>query len=413
MDRPQSPVHEEGLSFARQYARHMTETLSSGGATSSAVADEPEPSTSCVPPVLSEDLSWSPPPRIAPQEMEIDLEEPSIIPPQPRPVVIVPSSHSRAAGPSHVTRQGAGIIGSRGGRRGNIFQRQIYGQGGASGSTPSSDRSALPGSTLDHSECDGHCDVCRNYNMRLLCRNNQSLLQQRQAELESRQRYCRNRLIALRRRHSNIPRFNERSSIHSDNTFPERSSSTILSRLARSVQTSNSSSFQSNDSADTISNPVSSEHSASGLESSQANEHSDNQGANANSTSSLTTEQSSPGNQSQQGTNPVSTDGESATCVSALTENYANIHSNFVSITTRLEQEMNELDRRINDLRNSFQESIRQLQVDHGLGEEVSHRDRDVPLNQQVTRPVITVTGCRESHENEQNQQGKIGRAHV
>ncbi|CAC5390862.1 Activating molecule in BECN1-regulated autophagy protein 1 [Mytilus coruscus] len=353
LDTPPSPVHEEGLSFARQYARHVTETAASEAAEQDVIPSEDQgPSSSTVPSILSEDLSWSPPPRTAPPEEATDNLSSA------RPVIIVTNSHERPPRPLNSSRISAGIIGNR--RTDNLY-RHMFRQNNndsASGSLTNIRRSPLsrPRSILDHSNCDGHCDVCRNYNLTVHNRRNQSSLQSRQERLESRRRYCRDRLMALRRRQNDLPTcsFNERLSIYSDN------SSERLSGHNQQPFSLSSSSDQP-------------EASASGQSSV---DRSVNISENANSTSSLT----------------------------------ENIRNNFVSITTRLEQEMNELDRRINDLRNSFQESIRQLQVRRGIGEASDehslNRDRDVPLNQQVTRPVITVTGCRESHDTEQNHTG-------
>lgn len=54
----------------------------------------------------------------------------------------------------------------------------------------------------------------------------------------------------------------------------------------------------------------------------------------------------------------------------------ASIHENFASITARIEREMNELDRRINNLRNTFNESLRRLQ--HHRVSFLSAREGDV-----------------------------------
>ncbi|CAG2197955.1 Activating molecule in BECN1-regulated autophagy protein 1 [Mytilus edulis] len=354
LDTPPSPVHEEGLSFARQYARHVTETAASEAAEQDDVipSEDQGPSSSTVP-SLSGDFSWSPPPRTAAPEEAMDNSASA------RPVIIVSNSHERPPRPLNSSRLSAGIIGNR--RTDNLY-RHMFRQNNndsASGSLTNLRRSPLsrPRSILDHSNCDGHCDVCRNYNLTVHNRRNQSSLQSRQERLESGRRYCRDRLMALRRRQNDLPTcsFNERSSIYSDNSS-ERLSGHNQPRFNIS------------------SSPDQPEASASGQSSVDRNMN-------------------------------IS---ESANSTSSMTENYDNIRNNFVSITTRLEQEMNELDRRINDLRNSFQESIRQLQVEHGIGEASDEQssNRDVPLNQQVTRPVITVTGCRESHDSEQSQPG-------
>ena len=54
----------------------------------------------------------------------------------------------------------------------------------------------------------------------------------------------------------------------------------------------------------------------------------------------------------------------------------ASIHENFATITARIEREMNELDRRINNLRNTFNESLRRLQ--HHRVSFLSLREADV-----------------------------------
>lgn len=54
----------------------------------------------------------------------------------------------------------------------------------------------------------------------------------------------------------------------------------------------------------------------------------------------------------------------------------ASIHENFATITARIEREMNELDRRINNLRNTFNESLRRLQ--HHRVSFLSAREGDV-----------------------------------
>lgn len=398
LDTPHSPVHEEGLSYARQYARHITETAASAAAEQVIIPHddtEPGPSSSHQPSVLSEDLSWSPPPRTAPPEDEIELTVQSEFSAESRPVVIVSATPEQSMSrPLVDSRTTAGIIGNR---RTNFLQRQIYGQhnidsentssgallsslrggqtpwsrldhnsGSSSGSWSELDhnnRTSL-GSRLDHSNCDGHCDVCRNYNLTFQRRSNQSSLQRRQKRLESRRRYCRNRLSALRN-------FNDRSSLHSDNVrYPRYFQSRVLNRpLASRTQVLTNQNGQT----------------CTTTEAASSQSHTDG----------------TSGQNPQEETNSI-------TNFEGSTSSYHNIRENFVSITARLEQEMNELDRRINELRNSFQESIRQLQEDHGIGEDNNGQtpQRDVPLNQQVTRPVITVTRCRESHDNDQNQQG-------
>ena len=417
LDTPHSPVHEEGLNYARQYARHITETAASAAAEQVIIPHddtEPGPSSSHQPSVISEDLSWSPPPRTAPPEDEIELTVQSEFSTESRPVVIVSATPEQSMlRPLVDSRTTAGIIGNR---RTNFLQRQIYGQhnidseytsggallsslrggqtsgpwsrldhnaGSSSGSWSGLDHNnrTLLGSRLDHSNCDGHCDVCRNYNWTFQRRSNQSSLQSRQERLESRRRYCRNRLSALRRKQNNLSTFNERSSIHSDNVrYPRYFQSRVLNRpLASRTQ------VLTNQNGQTCTN----------IEAASSQSHTDG----------------TSGQNPQEETNSItnSEGSTSSNSSSSLTESYDNIRENFVSITARLEQEMNELDRRINELRNSFQESIRQLQEDHGIGEDNNGQtpQRDVPLNQQVTRPVITVTRCRESHDNDQNQQGQ------
>lgn len=379
-DTPHSPVDEEGLSFARQYARHVTETAASEAAERIIVpseaplqaipSDAPEqgPSSNHPPPVISDDLSWSPPPRSAPPEDEIDLPVQS----ESHPVLMVPASNQPPVSVlSAGSRTNTGFIGNS---RSSFLQRQIFGPNNvdndsASGSSLFTNLrggpSSGPWSRLNHSNCDGHCDVCRNYNLTFSHRSNQSSLQSRQERLENRRRYCRNRLSALRSRQNSLAMYNERIFRHGSDLESRR--------LARSQAL-----------------PT------------------DSQQSNANEGASSSPSHTDTDNNEQDGRNSLSISEGNVNSSSAMSETYDNIRQNFVSITARLEQEMNELDRRINDLRNSFQESIRQLQVDHGISEDndgqTSHRE--VPLNQQVTRPVITVTRCRESLDNDQNQQG-------
>lgn len=98
---------------------------------------------------------------------------------------------------------------------------------------------------------------------------------------------------------------------------------------------------------------------------------------------------------------------------------YLVIQDNFATITARIEREMDELDRRITSLRNSFHESIQQLQQDrdsylisrqslspsqdsqHTAAEETrnvqpSTETRTIGPSQ--TNPVITITRCPESN---------------
>ncbi|XP_062572845.1 activating molecule in BECN1-regulated autophagy protein 1B-like isoform X1 [Saccostrea cucullata] len=77
----------------------------------------------------------------------------------------------------------------------------------------------------------------------------------------------------------------------------------------------------------------------------------------------------------------------------------ASIHENFASITARIEREMNELDRRINNLRNTFNESLRRLQ--HHRVSFLSAREGDVngrrPTSFLVARHVPQAEGASAS----------------
>ncbi|KAJ8315012.1 hypothetical protein KUTeg_007162 [Tegillarca granosa] len=420
---PQSPVLEEGLNLARQYASHVTETSSSQGQQRTDVA-ETNSSTSNgssghgdtdVESESRYNRPGSPPPREASNEdVDVIMED----------EIVVPEVSSSTSNDEMETRStDANTLGHYTSFRTQSTVRPIpdtvensssrfdtlnlgIGRGISSHVSGGSmlrlscghrvrdqDRHSthnLSQSTASSLDCDSDCQVCRSFSRshvlqsRLSAFRNSDLgnrpgVHQRMA-LSSRFRRYSPFSVARHRDSASFVRVAQRArqqqEENQDFTNLLHPSQTRLHGTAVNNSTENASSSAM------VNQPLSVDVGAS----ESANESNAGQHQHSSVRDTASTETTDNNN----------SNGESD----------SNINLNFATITARIQREMNELDRRINALRNTFNESIRQLQQNRESYSRLGASERE-PSSQLLENALRT--SPPQVHQQAQQQQQQIG----